>query len=319
MKMRNFTAALTFAVTVLGVSLCGQDATNDFNIAAPRPSGRGLTPRTHPDRQVMANHGESGTSSGGPAVDNQRILYHGGPVVTGLPNIYFIWYGTTSSSTMTVLTDAARGLTNSSWARIDLSYHDASGTPASSGFVLKQAAYDLAYSLGKTITDSQVRDLVFAQIRAGKLPLDVHGLYFLFTAADVNITSGFGTEYCGYHTFDTLSNTPIRYALVGNPEKFGNACMEQTTKSPNDNPPADGMVSVFAHELTEMITDPYLNAWYDGSGQNIFEDADKCAWTFGSTFRAPNGSLANVALDGRDYLIQRNWVNSGAGYCGLAY
>ena len=39
------------------------------------------------------------------------------------------------------------------------------------------------------------------------------------------------------------------------------------------------MVSVIAHELEETNTDPNLNAWYDSNGS---EDADKCAWTFGS-------------------------------------
>jgi len=41
------------------------------------------------------------------------------------------------------------------------------------------------------------------------------------------------------------------------------------------------MVSVMAHELEETISDPNLNAWYDSTGA---ENADKCAWTFGTTY-----------------------------------
>ena len=41
------------------------------------------------------------------------------------------------------------------------------------------------------------------------------------------------------------------------------------------------MVSVIAHELEEAATDPDLNAWYDNRG---YENADKCAWTFGTTY-----------------------------------
>ena len=40
------------------------------------------------------------------------------------------------------------------------------------------------------------------------------------------------------------------------------------------------MASVIAHELVEAVSDPQLNAWYDRRG---YENADKCAWTFGST------------------------------------
>lgn len=291
------------------------DFLGDVRSLQSHPNGRGLTPRTHPDRlkqpdaiDDLGARTEAATTSALP------ITFHGGHVVTGVPNVYFVWYGTTSSSTMSVLTDFVRALTNSPWASMNRTYYDGAGVPASTSFVLRQAAYDLDYSRGKVITDSQVQDIVFAQIRAGRLPLDGHGLYFLFTAADVRITSGFGTEYCGYHTFGVLNGTPIRYALVGNPRQFGDACMAQTGSSPNDNPPADAMASILAHELTEMITDPLLNAWYDAAGQ---ENADKCDWTFGSTFVVPNGSLANMTIGGRNFLIQRNWLNVGAGRCSL--
>jgi hypothetical protein len=58
-----------------------------------------------------------------------------------------------------------------------------------------------------------------------------------------------------------------------------------------------------------------LNAWYDSTGA---ENADKCAWTFGTTF-ASNGAQANVQIGFRNYLIQQNWVNASGGYCGLSY
>ena len=76
------------------------------------------------------------------------------------------------------------------------------------------------------------------------------------------------------------------------------------------------MVSVIAHELEETATDPDLNAWYDSSGA---ENADKCAWTFGTTYTVSNGSLANMNLGTRDYLVQQNWVNAQGGICALSY
>ena len=76
------------------------------------------------------------------------------------------------------------------------------------------------------------------------------------------------------------------------------------------------MASIIAHELEEAVTDPDLNAWYDRRG---YENADKCAWTFGTTSTASNGSIYNVTLGPRQYLIQRNWVNASGGYCSMSY
>jgi hypothetical protein len=78
---------------------------------------------------------------------------------------------------------------------------------------------------------------------------------------------------------------------------------------------ADGAASIIAHELEEAVTDPDLNAWYDNRGR---ENADKCAWTFGTTYSNGTG-IANVNLGGKDYLIQRNWVNASGGYCSMSY
>jgi hypothetical protein len=75
------------------------------------------------------------------------------------------------------------------------------------------------------------------------------------------------------------------------------------------------MASIIAHELEEATTDPDLNAWYDTRG---YENADKCAWTFGTT-SGPSGAKYNMTLGTRNYLIQRNWVNASGGYCALSY
>jgi hypothetical protein len=147
------------------------------------------------------------------------------------------------------------------------------------------------------------------------LPKDPDGVYFVLTAKNVT-KSGFLTQYCGWHSYATIGSTTIKYSFVGDPTgpSLGN-CAAQST-SPNGNPGVDAMLSVVAHELEEAVTDPKLNAWYDSRG---YENADKCAWTFGATYTAANGSKANMNLGGKDYLIQRNWVNATGGYCALKY
>lgn len=82
--------------------------------------------------------------------------------------------------------------------------------------------------------------------------------------------------------------------------------------SPNNDPGADAEVSVLAHEIEETTTDMMGNAWYDSRG---YENADKCAWNFGTTYTTSNGALANVSLGGKNYLVQQNWQNAGSGGC----
>src|SRR6185369_1235199 len=164
-------------------------------------------------------------------------------------------------------------------------------------------------------TNQKVANIVARAISSGALALDSNGVYFVLTSADVTL-SGFCSSYCGWHTYGTYTGgTLVKYAFIGNPDQCSSACAAQTT-GPNGNAGADGMASIIAHELEEAHTDPLLNAWYDNRG---YENADKCAWTFGTTYTAPNGALYNMTLGSRNYLIQQNWVNAGGGYCAKSY
>src|SRR6185369_13961826 len=133
--------------------------------------------------------------------------------------------------------------------------------------------------------------------------------------SDVNETSGFCTQYCGWHTSDIFTVGNVRYSFVGNANRCLSACAAQS-KSPNNNAGVDGMISVLTHELEEANTDPDINAWLDSRGA---ENADKCAWTFGATTTMSNGAQYNMTIGTRKYLIQQNWVNAGSGYCATAY
>ena len=166
------------------------------------------------------------------------------------------------------------------------------------------------YSHGTSLNDAAIQAIVAAQN-----PTDINGVYFVLTSADVNETSGFCTVYCGWHTHATIGGKDIKYSFVGNADRCPSGCSAQTT-SPNNNVGADAMASVIAHELEETATDEDLNAWYDRSGA---ENADKCAWTFGTEYTVGNGSKANMNLGGLDFLIQQNWVNSGRGFCALSH
>jgi len=218
------------------------------------------------------------------------------------------------------LTDFANSIGGSPYFNINTTYCDASdctvaGTPVNNAVSFGGSAFD-NYSLGSSLTNASIRTVVVNAIGRGDLPRDPNGVYFVLTSADVS-ESGFCSSFCGWHTHTNVSGTDIKYSFVGNPMHCSSTqCMRQRTVSPNDNPGADGMVNIIAHELEEAATDPDLNAWFDSLGR---ENADKCVWTFGTTYTVANGSVANMKLGTRDYLIQRNWVNASGGYCALHY
>ncbi len=261
------------------------------------------------------------------------ICYHGGPLLnsqsggaTTPVNIYYIWYGgwgtgglpvgplpSDSSTTVNLLSTFMTGLSGSSYEAINTTYYDGAGTHVTGYLNLAGAAYD-NYSQGTSFGDSGVQAIVAAH--AGHdLPLDKSGVYFVLTSSDVNETSGFCTQYCGWHTHGTISGLDLKWAFVGNPDRCPSACEAQTT-SPNNDSGGDGMANIVAHEQEEAISDPDLNAWYDQRG---YENTDKCAWTFGTEYTAGNGSKYNVTLGSNNYLIQQNWLNANGGLCTMSY
>ena len=264
----------------------------------------------------LNNNGAAGNGNGnaGPSGTN-GINYHGGPVLLGTVNVYYIWYGNWSgNSATTILMNLAQNIGNSPYFHINTTYYNGSNVHVSGGVQYAGSTTD-SYSQGTSLTDAQIQTVVSLAISSNRLPKDTNAVYFVLTSADVTASSGFCTQYCGWHTRGTISGSDIKYAFIGNPDRCPSACEEQTT-SPNGNAGADGMASIIAHELEEATTDPDLNAWYDRRG---YENADKCAWTFGTESTASNGSKYNVTLGGTNYLIQRNWVNANGGFCAMSY
>jgi hypothetical protein len=243
------------------------------------------------------------------------ISYHNGPLILGTTNVYYIWYGNWSGNTApAILNNLASSIGGSPYYAINTTYYDAKKRYVTNAVQYMGAATD-NYSQGTALTDASVKTIVANQISSGALPRDTNAVYFVLTSADVNETSGFCTQYCGWHSYGSIAGANIKYSFVGNPDRCPSACSAQTT-SPSGNAGADGMASVIAHELAEAVTDPNFNAWYDNQGM---ENADKCSWKFGATYTTPNGAKANMKLGGMDYLIQQNWVNANGGSCTLSY
>ena len=269
-----------------------------------------------PTGKGFAVHDESAPpaidAAAGALLFGTNIQYHGGPVMVGNNHLYYIWYGNWSGNTAPTILDAfASTLGGTPYWNIETTYYQIVGgvkTFVSNSLSLGGTTND-SYSQGSNLSDSGVLAVVTRALGNGSLPLDTSGVYFVLTSSDVNETSGFCTQYCGWHTHATYSGHDIKYAFVGNPDRCPSACEFIPGNAPNGNAGADGMASIIAHESDEAVSDPDLNAWYFSSGN---ENADQCAWTFGTTFSC-NNATANITLGSRCFLIQRNWKNTSTG------
>ena len=311
--MRTALAVLT-AISLAGCN--GESADPVDETAADistdlRPDGKGLLTReARASFEVM-----KGVLPAARPVKGNGISYHGGPVMTGTVDIYFIWYGAWSGNTATtILPDFMSHLGGSSYEHINTTYYNSAGTHVS-GNIAYKGSYTTSAYLGTSLSDAQILKVVSDALSGNHLPYDSNAIYFVLTSKEVNASSGFCSQYCGWHDSGTSSKGKVRYSFVGNPDRCPSSCEEQTT-SPNGNAGADGMASIIAHESEEAISDPDINAWYDSQGE---ENADKCAWTFGTQKTASNGSKYNITLGSRNYLIQQNWVNASGGLCAMSY
>jgi hypothetical protein len=232
-----------------------------------------------------------------------NLTNHGGPVLGGTVQITPIFWGTSWSTPagnakITELNLFYNGLTNSSYAATNTEYVTNGVTPAT-GFNLNAARTDPTAAPKNGNNTSPILAEVCSQI--GLANVTSNGYYPVY----VDTKRG-GAGFCAWHSAGTCSNgVTVQFAFFFNLD--GDAgCDPQDTSGLHSQGVA-ALANVSGHEISEAVTDPRLNAWYDSSGN---ENADKCAWTFG----VPLVKLTNNT----EWKIQGNWSNaaydSGNGY-----
>ena len=265
-------------------------------------------------------------TTGSPTRADRSIAYHNGAVLTGTQIVYFIWYGNWAAniSQQIILADFVSGLGSSPYFQINQGYPDSSGQAPSGALVFGGSEAD-AYSHGASLTEVDVADVVAHAILTNGLPLDSSSIYVVLTSADVTVIDAvtqFCLTCCNLHGHSIVNGSDFRYVFVGSPRRCPGACATQV-QSPNGdysgNYEADSMASWLAAALSEVVTDPYDDAWHDRYG---LENAEKCEGTYGTTYPVTNlwgqSAQANVKLGYRDYLLQQNWVNGKKGHCGMS-
>ena len=293
--------------------------------AAPAASmSRGAsTPSLLPTKSPIKPTARPSTSRSPTASPLGDMHYHPGTsIMSDTVNLYNIYYGAFSASTMTLVDYFATNLASSSWMKTITNYYqvDSSGVKkTATGQVVFKARAAIAQQAGQTtITDNDIVDLLIAQFnnKNSGITVDPNAVYTIMINGALNIEGppltstddGQGNtwlnEWCGYHsTFALNTNQVIKYNVIGDPSTApynGASCYAKFPPTANGNLGADSMVSIYGHELFEQITD-YDQAWYfDANG---YECADSCNWDYGTY----TGN-SNIVVGSMNFLVQRVWL-----------
>jgi hypothetical protein len=232
-----------------------------------------------------------------------NLVYHNGPVMTGVMQAYAIFWEPTGSHVSptynSLIQRYFRDVGSSDLYQNNTQYKDAQGNAPSSA-VLAGSWIDTAPYPSSTLTDQQIRNEVTHAMNVNGWTQNITHAFFVFTAKDEQICSGNQcsfTSFCSYHSF---FNTHTIYAVL--PYAGTNLSICGVPSSPNSDIDADSMINLASHEQMETATDPLITGWYDSSGA---EEADKCTWKFGTT---TNGG--DVVWNNHPYIVQKEWDNA---------
>jgi hypothetical protein len=228
---------------------------------------------------------------GGPhASSTGNLIDHGGPVLAA-SHTYAVFWGSQSAWSPDVPSGIATllgGFNGSNYLGISQQYMR--GASISSAY--EGAAYDSSTPPKKVSAanlGTEVQKLYGSN-------LDPNALYLVYTS---NFPKGGG--FCAWHSDTTVGGTTIQVAYMPNTGLAGAGCDPGNLYGVSGSEDLRSLANVTAHEYSETVTDPQLNAWYDSSGSEI---GDKCAWQFSGPVRLSNGSV---------WQLQEEWSNAASG------
>jgi hypothetical protein len=255
-----------------------------------------------------------------------NLAYRGGIGGIGVetaPKVYLVlwgsqWTGNDPSGESSLLQSFFTNVGGSPWVRSVTQYCQgvASGTttcPASSAFAgggvtfdLSQVWSDAGSAAPSHPTQSQLAaEAINAANHFGNTTAAGNRtVQYVIATAKGNSASGFGTQYCAWHSSTSSAYGNIAYTNLPYITDAGASCGANF----NNLGTNAGITIVEGHEMAETITDQFPNGgWLDGSGE---ENGDKCAWT-AATSSQPMGG-------GKTFPVQPLWSNASSS-CVLSY
>ena len=277
-----------------------------------------------PDNGHAGSVQAAGTSS--------NLSYHGGTGGIGVetaPKLYLVvwgsqWNNNDPSGEVNILQSFYGGVFGSSWNNSVTQYCQgvASGTVACNG--AGQAAGNSNGIFAGTWVDNAAAapthpkqsQLAAEAVRAAQhfgntsASSNASTQYVIVTASG-NSSSGFGRQYCAWHSSTSSSAGNVAYTNLPYITDAGASCGANF----NGLGAKAGITIVGGHEMAETETDQFPSTgWLDSGGA---ENGDKCAW-----ISSGQGASATVKLSSGTFPVQSLWsnaFNSGAGGCVLSY
>lgn len=218
-----------------------------------------------------------------------NLIYHGGPVMTSQTEVFPIFWGTSWPSYVGDKISGINGFYSNvgatSYLGTNSEYNDSTNKFVSTAVHENTVKIDGSAAVSRAPQTSDI----LAEV-ARMYPNPTPNAYYPVYIDQPRGHAG----YCAWHSSGTINGTTVQFGFFFKLD--GDAgCDPDSPTSQSEGLAALGNVS--GHELSEMLTDPQLNAWYDSKGA---ENSDKCAWTFGSKL---------VSLNRSSWKIQGNWSN----------
>src|SRR5262249_12433230 len=146
-------------------------------------------------------------------------LYNGGPVISGTPGVFFIWYGNWGvNSARDLLPRFVTTLSGSSYLATEMTMAGNGVGNYSRSTSISSALNSFLYLGGLNNPSSQIRSIVQKSLADGLLPYDPLGIYDVLTAPGLFV-NGFNTQYCGFHSSTNWGKTSLgtQYGFIGDP------------------------------------------------------------------------------------------------------
>src|SRR5258708_2589610 len=146
--MRKAILSTVFVTTVglSAASICNAAMVLPADDDELMPTGKGWGQRVPP--------GQAKQAPGAKPSGNNGIFYHGGPVILGTTNAYYIWYGNwTGNTATTILSNLAGSIGGSPYFNINTTYFDGSNRHVTNA-VHFGGSTDDSYSHGTALSDA---------------------------------------------------------------------------------------------------------------------------------------------------------------------
>ena len=285
----------------------------------------------HPTKEA-AEHARAAFKGARPT-HSSNLYYHGGVGGIGVesaPFVYLVlwgsqWNGNDPKGEASILESFYSAAGGSPWLNSVTQYCEnvssgtyfcnGAGTPAGNqSGIYKGVWADNGSAAPAHPTQSQLAaEAVNAAAHFGNTSANSNqSVQYVIATATGNSASGFGTQYCAWHSSTSSSYGNIAYTNLPYITDAGASCGANF----NGLGPNAGITIVGGHEMAETITDQFPNGgWLDSGGS---ENGDKCAW-----LSSGQGASANVTFPNKStFPVQSLWsnaYNNNAGGCVLSY